>query len=687
MKNIYTLLRTTLCCLALFFIGSCAYAQDNIPEWSKRYRASRTDIPTCALEVSDGYILGGSSDSYVGRDKSDVCYGGMDYWIIKTDKYGNKLWDGVYGGSQDDDLKKIFATPDGGFLLIGTSVSNVSGNKFQPNRGDQYTEDYWVVKISSTGVKLWDKAYGGDFVDNLKDAIATKDGGFLLAGSSASSAGFEKSEGARTRLDQYGNVVNSWDYWLVKIDSNGQKLWDKTYGGDGNDQSYTLAETEDGKIFIGGNSTSGISGDKSDPTDGSPDTWILKLTENGEKIWDKAYGVNGIIDGVVDMITTPDNGLVMFHYLNYWPKFKSDQSLIRLNADGNIIWEKTIVGKENLTYLVGVSYIEKSATGFYLLSTNSTDGFLYNSSASNSIFLATCDWDGNVIDERLLLNASTIHPQSFLINSSNNILVAYYDFTPGIADYRAATYNLSNSLRLEAEYNSGSTDVGQYSIGTISSTIFSNYKTVRIYDKGDKIKISFSTSEGNFRIMARVRSGAYSNSTNWSNPTSYWPNGYKFSVDEAPVVLTGINSSVSEKNSTYGNSFWGTMESDLVSLTAGVHTFEIESNKLFVGVDYIEIVGAGSSEINPVSSAALENTIAVYPNPFSDRINVTLANKATIQAYSLSDVFGNKLFEGTSNQGQSSLSLDVTSFRLNAGVYILRLQTSMGDMSKMVTKQ
>src|SRR5690606_23152649 len=121
-------------------------------------------------------------------------------------------------------------------------------DKTQGNKG-QF--DFWVVKLDSNGNKLWDKTFGGNKSDHLSSLVQTTDGGYLLGGYSFSDNNGDKSQPSK------GN----YDFWLVKIDASGNKLWDKSYGGSGSEELYSLIQTTDGGYILGGSSYSGISGD------------------------------------------------------------------------------------------------------------------------------------------------------------------------------------------------------------------------------------------------------------------------------------------------------------------------------------------------------------------------------------------------------------------------------------------
>ncbi|MBL0342123.1 MAG: hypothetical protein IPP71_15110 [Bacteroidetes bacterium] len=136
--------------------------------------------------------------------------------------------------------------------------------------------------------KKWDKRYGGSMEEIISNFLITTDSSFVLGGTSYSGLSGDKSEG------NYDTTFVTGDFWLVKTDSNAVKIWDKRYGGNNAEIHLETIQTSDGGYISGGQSFSGISGDKSqpnwDPTQQSNDYWIIKTDSSGNKEWDKRYG-------------------------------------------------------------------------------------------------------------------------------------------------------------------------------------------------------------------------------------------------------------------------------------------------------------------------------------------------------------------------------------------------------------
>jgi hypothetical protein len=297
-----------------------------------------------------GYLVGGYSEEDMGYEKSENSRGnGLDYWIIRLDASGNQLWDKTIGGPAIDGLNDMVETDDGGFLLGGYSFGQDLGTGFEKTAVPRsYSEDYWIVKIDDNGNKLWDKIYGGEKSETCKQIVKTHDGNYLLVGSSNSPAGHEKTENPKGGYD-----FNNYDYWLVKIDPDGNKLWDKTIGGDALENVNSAVLTSDGGFLLAGESQSQAGYDKSQNNRGSYDYWLVKTDADGNVKWDKTYGGTGN-ESIADMLVTPDNQLILLgssdspvgNEKTEPSRGDKDYWILKTDMYGTVTWDKTIGGNE-----------------------------------------------------------------------------------------------------------------------------------------------------------------------------------------------------------------------------------------------------------------------------------------------------------------------------------------------------
>jgi hypothetical protein len=326
--------------------------------WENTFGGSATDAMYGLQPTSDGgYILGGNSSSPVSGNKTNGSYGINDYWVVKIDGNGNKVWDRSYGGTSGDQLWSLQQTSDGGYILGGYSGSGVSGNKGSTNHGG---EDYWVVKIDGNGNKIWDKSFGGSADDELWSLQQTSDGGYILGGYSGSGISGNKTS------TNYGFD----DCWVVKIDTNGVKVWEKSFGGTGFDYLSCLQQTSDDGYILGGYSNSGISGNKSSANRGGDDYWVVKIDGSGNKIWDRSFGGSSGED-LWSLRQTSEGGYILGGHsnsaisgdktsLHYG---SSDYWVVKIDDIGNKIWEKSF-GGNSFDPLYG---LQQTSDGGYIL--------------------------------------------------------------------------------------------------------------------------------------------------------------------------------------------------------------------------------------------------------------------------------------------------------------------------------
>ena len=123
------------------------------------FGGTNEDVLFCTVATSDGgLLLGGHSNSGISGNKTSPWFGNRDYWLVRLDANWNQLWDKTFGGTGDDILSLIQPATNGCFLLAGYSNSGISGNKTNANFSS--LNDYWLVKVDASGNKLWERNYG-----------------------------------------------------------------------------------------------------------------------------------------------------------------------------------------------------------------------------------------------------------------------------------------------------------------------------------------------------------------------------------------------------------------------------------------------------------------------------------------------------------------------------------------------
>ena len=246
--------------------------------WENTIGGTNQDNLYSIIQTSDeGYLLGGWSLSNISGDKTENSNGAIDYWLVKTDSIGNIEWQNTIGGGNNDYLVSIILTNDEGYLLGGYSESNISGDKTENCIGNY---DYWIVKIDSVGIIQWQNTIGGNGEEQLQSILQTSDNGFLLGGSSDSNVSGDKTE----------NAFGLFDYWIVKTDSVGDVEWQNTIGGNQLDFLNSIFQSNTSGYILGGFSESGISGDKTENSIGGRDSWVVKIDTLGLVQWENTIG-------------------------------------------------------------------------------------------------------------------------------------------------------------------------------------------------------------------------------------------------------------------------------------------------------------------------------------------------------------------------------------------------------------
>jgi hypothetical protein len=366
--------------LLLLFYSCFIQSQDIL--WEKSYGGLHADYLFDAQPTADyGFILAGSSLSDKTGNKNENNHGDLDYWIWKMDEKGNLDWQKSLGGSGFDLLQSIKNTKDGGFILAGTSNSpqtpkGAIGNKKEDCKG---ITDFWVIKLNAKGEEQWQKTIGGSGQDELLCAFQTSDGGYMLGGSSNSTLSPKKDITEKGTIDVKPDLTGktekcrgNMDYWIVKLDNTGAVQWQKTYGGEYADVLRSMEQTADGGYILGGYSNSPRSGDKTEANSGIGDYWILKIDTVGEIEWQKTYGGNGDNQLYVIHQTTDgsyiaggnSNSTSALSFMGGTVSNGTDYWVMKMDEKGEVIWSKTynfgkvdiltsLVENEDHTFLIG----------------------------------------------------------------------------------------------------------------------------------------------------------------------------------------------------------------------------------------------------------------------------------------------------------------------------------------------
>jgi len=321
--------------------------------WKKTYGGSNGDDGVRIFEAGEGnfYIIGGSNSSD-GDISYDPYPDSWDLWVLKIDSVGNIIWEEIYGGNGDETVWTGTTTDDGGLVALvwtGSSDGDVS------NHYGYY--DAWMIKVNSKGEKQWDFTLGSPGQDAGQAIIQTSDGGFLV--------------GVSTILFEGGNITctpHNRDYVeavLVKLDADLNIEWNRCYGGSNDDLITGLLELNDGYL-MGANSRSN-DGDVSG-NHGSADHWIVKIDFDGNILWQKCLGGTGS-EGYTRIYNADDNFIVTGTTSSYNGDVTGNNSIsedyrdiwiVNLDSDGEILWQQCFGGIANEELYFGFHYISEN---------------------------------------------------------------------------------------------------------------------------------------------------------------------------------------------------------------------------------------------------------------------------------------------------------------------------------------
>ena len=293
-------------------------------EWEKCFGGSNNEFASVIQQTRDsGYIIGGFT--YSSNGDVTLNHGTCDYWILKIDSIGSIEWQKSLGGIGGDILRDIIQTNDGGYIAVGESKSNdgdVNGNYGE--------EDFWVVKLDSSGSVVWGKNFGGSSYDYANSVLQNSDSGYIVVG--------------RTYSTNGDVSINHGlgDVWIIRIDKNGNLQSEKTYGGSNDDQAAKIIRTTDNNYLIVG-ATKSSDGDVSCLPSLYFDTWVLKIDSAGSIIWQACLGRGGNFANAGNSVVENTNNefYIAMNYQDYnWPNSGGPPvaEIYKIDSIGGVLW-------------------------------------------------------------------------------------------------------------------------------------------------------------------------------------------------------------------------------------------------------------------------------------------------------------------------------------------------------------
>ena len=401
-----------LIALFMFVFGITATGEASAPvvEWARSYGGSGADWANAIQQTRDGgYIVAGMSSSNDGDVTGNR--GRSDFWVVRLNSIGDIIWQRSLGGSWEDAAYSVQQTADGGYIVAGNT--NSSDGDVSQSRG---VRDGWVVKLDENGEIEWERTFGGSRWESIREIKQTADGGYIFTGSSNSSDGDLAGLRGRRRRS---NV------WVVKLDANGEIVWQRLYGGTQADGGRAIQQTKDGGYIVAASSSSS-DGDVS-VNRGGQDFWIIKLDAVGNIVWQRTFGGSGD-DVPASIRQTTDGGYIVAGYTESNDGDVSGNNglrdfwIIRLDAEGNLIWQRALGG----TRFDQAACVQQTRDGGFIIvgESNSRDGDVSQNNGGVDFWVVKLDAGGNLIWEKSLGGPGGEGAQSVQQTSDGGYIIA-----------------------------------------------------------------------------------------------------------------------------------------------------------------------------------------------------------------------------------------------------------------------
>ncbi len=583
-------------------------------------------------------------------------------------------WQNTIGGNASDELSTIIQTTDNGFILGGKSSSGISGDKTDISFG---MNDFWIVKLDAFGNIQWQKTLGGEGEDVLTVILQTEDG-YIIGGYSSSGISGNKTE----------NTKGAYDYWVIKLDTYGSLVWQKDFGGFADDVLTGILQTGDAGFLITGYSISEISGDRTAVSNGQNDFWVLKIDLTGNIEWQKSYG--GISqDILISACQDPDEGFILGGYSS--SGISGDKSspcygwddywVIKTDAAGNILWQKTIGG----THQDLLQVLLQTNDGGYFLGGSSYSNIGFDKSENclgvNDYWVVKLDALGNIIWQNtiggyyadILGNAVQTSDNGYLIGgwTDNGISGDKSEKNKGHDDYWI--------LKLDAYGNiSWQNDIG----GTHSDELVSLAQTT---DDGFILGgFSNSGNTGDKTEPAIHKFDFWIVKLFPATGTCYSPDNIITTVlpDKVKIEWNAVDGMIGNKlryRVTGTNEWFGkaVLENDYVIINELACNTNYEwqilsmcSGEVTTYSDYSPLHFFTTPACRMVEVSIGELTI--YPNPASGQFNIFLTEETGEAIIRFFNLNGEMVYAMYTTIGESN-QISVNSENLSAGIYQLQI--------------
>ena len=282
-------------------------ASEGSEEWNRTYGGTETDAAHAIIRTSGGNLLLAGNFTFITNEtQADT-----DAWLMEIDPSGGEIWNRTYGGVDvNASAAAVIEAAGGGYVFAGTIA---------PREGSGSAA--WVVRVNETGDEIWNRTFG-DIGDNTANALTVLPGGDVVVVGSTESSGAGMA-----------------DIWVIRLDESGGEVWNRTFGSPDDDSGRAVINTSDGNLLVAGTFT-----ERPDNGTADTDALLIKLTPEGDIIWNWVYGDLGVNETAAAVIETADGGYAFAGETAYPGVDDTDAWLVKTDADGAVAWSRTFGG-------------------------------------------------------------------------------------------------------------------------------------------------------------------------------------------------------------------------------------------------------------------------------------------------------------------------------------------------------
>ncbi|TAH41094.1 MAG: T9SS type A sorting domain-containing protein [Bacteroidetes bacterium] len=647
-------------CLAFLLFSYSGFSQVT---WEKLFSKKSTDVFRCVIEVpAGGYMIAGYTADSTANDS--------DAYAVRMTTAGDTLWKKRINGSgsRKDLFYKVINTADGGFAFCGYSTNNGAGN-----------DDVYFLKMDGSGVIQWSNYWGGPAKDRGQDIIQTADGGYAITGYSTSppasyydafilrinsagdtlwskfygGGGFEDANSIVLLPDdgfiiggQGTNGSNGLDLYLVRANSIGDTLWTRKFGTTATDNIENILRLADGSFILAG----GTDG----PGLGGNDGLLVKTDSGGAAIWSKIYGGNSQ-DDFHQAFETTDNGFILSGTSRSSGALEPNMWLVKTDSSGDSVWTKTY-GGDNHDH--GYGAVQTLDGGYIFVGYSSSFGF-----DAEDAYVVKTNSLGEVSNYLTYITVTDLTRPLPPVCASNNVQVRVVvrnfgrDTVPAVPVSIQITGPITQTIN--ETYN------GNVYPGDLDTLAFST-----LIDMSTPGQYTFTCTSAVFNNVCPQKNVYTETITVYASPTlSLGPDTISIPTGQTATLDAGPG---------FSSYLWSTGASSqtvTISSTSSVFVTATDANGCKASDTVFVNVLVGIDDINS------EVKVEVFPNPSTGKFEISLDKANTVLSLRVFDLLGKEVFSDfTTKESAHRHSLDLSS--ATKGSYFLRLQFQDGFVTK-----